>query len=83
MDRCQPLTLRLLPEWSNSSRAGLFLLLDQDALSRRTTPSMYGITCSLRDGCTYLQQIPKFLWDGSVFQLLWLRRRVRIYMQKV
>ncbi|SRR6266481_1535285 len=21
-------------------------------------PSMYGITCSLRDGCTYLQQIP-------------------------
>ena len=44
--------------WSNSSRVGFFLLLDQDALSRRTTPSMYGITCSSREGCTYLQQIP-------------------------
>ena len=27
--------------WSNSSRVGFFLLLDQDALSRRTVPFIY------------------------------------------
>jgi len=33
--------------WSNSSRVGFFLLLDQDALSRRTAPSIYSV-CFLR-----------------------------------
>jgi hypothetical protein len=34
--------------WSNSSRVGFFLLLDQDALSRRTAPAIYFVSFLIR-----------------------------------
>ena len=38
-DRRQPFTAPTASGWSNSSRVGFFLLLDQGALSRRTAPA--------------------------------------------
>jgi hypothetical protein len=37
--------------WSNSSRVGFFLLLDQDALSRRTAPPIYSVSLLTRLRC--------------------------------
>jgi hypothetical protein len=47
--------------WSNFSRVGFFLLLDQDALSRRTVPSIYSVPlcdlpllCAEKDAVFYV-----------------------------
>ena len=37
--------------WSNFSRVGLFLLLDQDALSRRTAPPIYSVSLLTKLRC--------------------------------
>jgi hypothetical protein len=47
--------------WSNSSRVGFFLLLDQDALSRRTAPAIYFVSLLIRlrfalNGHSFIEQ---------------------------
>lgn len=47
---------------------------------------MYGITCSLRDGCTYLQQIPSHLRETDtlvVWKLDRLGRSVKVLVDLV